>query len=170
MSIDEDLKALQAALANGATIGPVQKGPAGFPLRVESLEAVLKQTTFRASQVGKWDPNAVKDLGAYNTVDEYNQIVETMKPWVPFPKEIIGRGYRAIEGHEVPPGWRRIESRVLSEVVLGWGEEVLMRWIVKFRQARKPVWYISPENHQRLETIYEMLEDDSPAKRTFWGA
>lgn len=46
MSVEEDLEALKAALANGAAIGPTDKGPVGFPLKVESIDATLRKTTY----------------------------------------------------------------------------------------------------------------------------
>lgn len=69
----EDLNSLKKALVAGQDINPVAAAPGvGFPLRVESLERTLKNTTYRMEHVRLW--REVPKLPAFNTVEEYNQI------------------------------------------------------------------------------------------------
>lgn len=68
-SVDELNKAL--------TVGQSTTGPGGTPgdafaLRVESLEATLKVTTYRMEHVKFW--KLIPKLGANNTVEEYNEL------------------------------------------------------------------------------------------------
>lgn len=99
MSTKEDLKALRLALAKGPGPGEGQilLGK-GSPLRVESIDKTLRQMTYRmegaepamrltmlsGQQEINWAQKPTmfspwkalpQDLGAYNTVDEYNQLV-----------------------------------------------------------------------------------------------
>ncbi len=69
----EDLNSLKKALVAGQDINPVAAAPGvGFPLRVESLERTLKNTTFRMEHVRFW--REVPKLPAFNTVEEFNQV------------------------------------------------------------------------------------------------
>lgn len=69
----EELSALRKALVAGQDINPPAAAPGvGFPLRVESLENTLKNTTFRMEHVKLW--RLISKLPAFNTVEEYNQI------------------------------------------------------------------------------------------------
>lgn len=69
-SVDELNKALkvgQSINAPGSTVAGD-----GFALRVESLEATLKVTTYRMEHIKFW--KLIPKLGANNTVEEYNEI------------------------------------------------------------------------------------------------
>jgi len=69
----EDLRDLKKALAAGQDVGPVAAGAGvGFPLRVESLERTLKNTTYRMEHVRFW--RGIPKGAAFNTVEEFNQI------------------------------------------------------------------------------------------------
>lgn len=49
----------------------------GFALRVESIDASLRNTTYKAAGIKLWKSLEMKDVKAYNTVEEYNQLAET---------------------------------------------------------------------------------------------
>jgi hypothetical protein len=69
----EDMRDLKKALAAGQDIGPIAAAAGvGFPLRVESLERTLKNTTYRMEHVRYW--RAIPKGPAFNTVEEFNQI------------------------------------------------------------------------------------------------
>lgn len=69
----EELRELQKALTAGSEIGPVDAAPGvGFPLRVESLERTLKNTTYRMEHIRLW--RGIPKAPAYNPVEEFNQI------------------------------------------------------------------------------------------------
>ncbi len=69
----EELRDLAKALAAGNDRDPVTAAPGvGFPLRVESLDRTLKNTTFRAEHVKLW--RMIGKSPAFNTVEEYNQV------------------------------------------------------------------------------------------------
>jgi len=69
----EELQQFRKALSAGNDRDPVTAAPGvGFPLRVESLEHTLKNTTFRMEHVRFW--RMIPKLPAFNTVEEYNQI------------------------------------------------------------------------------------------------
>ena len=69
----EDLSQLLKALTAGQDISNPGAAPGqGFPLRVESLEATLRNTTFKEKHVRLW--KQIPKLGAFNTVEEFNQI------------------------------------------------------------------------------------------------
>lgn len=69
----EDLNSLKKALVAGQDINPVAAAPGvGFPLRVESLERTLKNTTYRMEHVRLW--RELPKLPAFNTVEEFNQV------------------------------------------------------------------------------------------------
>lgn len=71
----EDLNDLKKALVAGQDINPVAASPGvGFPLRVESLERTLKNTTYRMEHIRLW--REVPKLPAFNTVEEFNQVQE----------------------------------------------------------------------------------------------
>lgn len=71
----EDLNDLKKALVAGQDINPVAAAPGvGFPLRIESLERTLKNTTYRMEHIRLW--REVPKLPAFNTVEEFNQIQE----------------------------------------------------------------------------------------------
>jgi hypothetical protein len=63
----EELNSLNKALQAGDAINPPAAAPGeGFPLRVESLERVLRTTTYKMKDVKLW--KNVQKLPAYNTV------------------------------------------------------------------------------------------------------
>lgn len=69
----EELHHLRKALSAGADRDPVTAAPGvGFPLRVESLEQTLKNTTFRMEHIRFW--RLIPKIPAFNTVEEYNQV------------------------------------------------------------------------------------------------
>ncbi len=47
----------------------------GFPLKIESLGAVLRRTTYPVSGLSVWK-QLPRDMKAYNTVEEHNALVE----------------------------------------------------------------------------------------------
>jgi len=72
---------LMKALETGYSIGPNQTG--GAALRVESLEASMKVTTYSASHIKFW--KKIPKSPAYSTVEEYNQQTNyggQATPWV----------------------------------------------------------------------------------------
>ena len=72
---EEDLSALLKALTAGQDVNNPGSSPgAGFPLRVESLERTLRNTTFRMENVRLF--KQIPKLAAFNTVEEYNRISE----------------------------------------------------------------------------------------------
>lgn len=72
MSMDE-LSQLRKALISGSDRDPVAAGPGvGFPLRIESLEHTLRNTTWRMEHIKLW--RQIPKSPAFNTVEEYNQI------------------------------------------------------------------------------------------------
>ena len=69
----DDLNALRKALVAGQDVNAPAVAPGvGFPLRVESLEATLKNVTYSMDHIEFW--KLIPKLGAANTVEEYNQI------------------------------------------------------------------------------------------------
>lgn len=69
----EELHNLRKALVAGQDRDPVAASPGvGFPLRVESLEQTLKNTTFRMEHIRFW--RMIPKAPAFNTVEEYNQV------------------------------------------------------------------------------------------------
>ena len=71
-----DLQELQKALEAGAITGRETADlttASGAPLKVESLENTLKIITFKESDIVFW--KTIPKLPAYNTVEEYNQLV-----------------------------------------------------------------------------------------------
>lgn len=69
----QDVAELQKALTAGASINaPATAAGEGFPLRVESLERTLKNTTYRMEHIRLW--KAIPKVPAFNTVEEYNRI------------------------------------------------------------------------------------------------
>lgn len=72
---EEDLGNLLKALSAGQQINPPGSVVAGdgFALRVESLERTLRNVTFRMEHIRLF--RALPKLQAYNTVEEYNQIL-----------------------------------------------------------------------------------------------
>ncbi len=78
----EEMNDLRKALVAGDSINPPAVAPGeGFPLRVESLERVLRTTTYKMKDIKLWK-NLVK-LPAYNTVEEYNLIQEYGQVGIP---------------------------------------------------------------------------------------
>lgn len=70
---EEDLGALLKALTAGQDVNAPAVAPGvGFPLRVESLERTLRNTTFRMDNIRLW--KQLPKLAAFNTVEEYNRI------------------------------------------------------------------------------------------------
>lgn len=65
-NLNKALTAGQDVNAPGVTAGE------GFPLRVESLERTLRNTTFKMEHVRLW--RGIPKLAAYNTVEEHNVI------------------------------------------------------------------------------------------------
>ncbi len=77
----QDVTELRKALTAGNLINPTISGGAqtstagdGFALRVESLENVLKNTTYRMEHPRLW--KVIPKMGAFNTVEEYNQVTD----------------------------------------------------------------------------------------------
>lgn len=71
----EEVSQLNKALSAGNDINNPGAAPGvGFPLRVESLEATLANTTYRMEHVRLW--RAIPKAPAYNTVEEFNQITD----------------------------------------------------------------------------------------------
>lgn len=69
----DDLRLLKKALAAGSDVNAPAVAPGvGFPLRVESLERTLKNTTFRMEHIKLW--KAMPKRPGFNTVEEFNQI------------------------------------------------------------------------------------------------
>lgn len=71
-----ELDQLQKALSAGSTTGRETTGSttsSGAPLKVESLDKNLKHLTFNESDIVFW--KQVPKKSAYNTVEEYNQLV-----------------------------------------------------------------------------------------------
>lgn len=72
-SSSEDVDALHKALSAGQDVtAPAVAPGVGFPLRVESLEQTLKNTTFAMEHIEFW--KMIPKLGATNTVEQYNQL------------------------------------------------------------------------------------------------
>lgn len=70
-----DVDALNKALAAGSDINnPGTAAGEGFPLRVESLDQTLFNTTYSASDIKFW--KALAKDAAYNTVEEFNRLEE----------------------------------------------------------------------------------------------
>ena len=70
-----DVDALNKALEAGSDINsPGTAAGEGFPLRVESLDQTLFNTTYKAKDVKFW--KALYKDPAYNTVEEYNRLEE----------------------------------------------------------------------------------------------
>jgi hypothetical protein len=68
-----ELEAINKALTVGQDINNPGAAPGqGFPLRVESLEATLKNLTFQMSHIRLW--KAIPKIPAANTVEEFNEI------------------------------------------------------------------------------------------------
>lgn len=70
----QDASMLHKALTAGSDINaPASFNPGdGFALRVESLESVLKNTTYRMEHPRLW--KVIPKMAAYNVIEEYNQI------------------------------------------------------------------------------------------------
>ncbi len=147
------------------------------PLLVPAASLTLEQVTkFRE----EWDKLiADQSENAWKTIinspplsiplhDE--MVFHVEKPWMPFPKKIIGEGYTTIEPAQLPVNdcYVPLSSRRLAELLLEWGETVCVRWMkpASPQEAPQPIWYISPENQARLETIAATLDDDEREK--FW--
>jgi hypothetical protein len=72
---EEDLSSLLKALVAGNDQNAPAVAPGvGFPLRIESLERTLRNTTYRMEHIKLF--KLLPKLAAYNTVEEYNQIQE----------------------------------------------------------------------------------------------
>lgn len=71
-SVDMLNKALSAGAITGRDTADLQDA-SGSPLKVESLEKTLKHLTFRENDIKLWKD--VPKKAAYNTVEEYNQMV-----------------------------------------------------------------------------------------------
>lgn len=72
----EELNQLQKALEAGQITGRETNGltnAGGAPLKVESLDKTLKHLTFNESDIVLW--KQIPKKSAYNTVEEYNQLV-----------------------------------------------------------------------------------------------
>lgn len=68
-----ELGELNKALSAGNDVNNPGAAPGqGFPLRVESLEKTLKNTTLRMEHIRLW--KQIPKLPAYNTVEEHNEI------------------------------------------------------------------------------------------------
>ena len=67
--VDELNKALTAGQDINA---PATAAGEGFPLRVESLERTLKNTTYKMSHIRFW--KSIPKIAAYNTVEEHNVV------------------------------------------------------------------------------------------------
>lgn len=74
---------LMKALETGYSIGPNQTG--GAALRVESLEASMKVTTYSASHIKFW--KKIPKSPAFSTVEEYNELVDYGGRSTPFVQE-----------------------------------------------------------------------------------
>lgn len=68
-----DMQSLQKALQATDLRGGDPTASSGAPLKVESLENVLKILTLKESDIQFW--KRIPKLPAYNTVEEYNQLV-----------------------------------------------------------------------------------------------
>jgi hypothetical protein len=68
-----DMQNLQKALQATDVRGGDPTGTSGAPLKVESLENVLKILTLKESDIQFW--KRIPKLPAFNTVEEYNQLV-----------------------------------------------------------------------------------------------
>ncbi len=76
-SSQEELNQLQKALEAGSITGRETSDSSiasGAPLKVESLDKTLKHLTFKESDIVLW--KQVPKKSAYNTVEEYNQLVD----------------------------------------------------------------------------------------------
>ena len=72
---EEDLGNLLKALNAGQAINaPAAAAGEGFPLRVESLERTLRNTTYKMENIRLF--KAIPKLSAFNTVEEYNRVNE----------------------------------------------------------------------------------------------
>lgn len=72
-STADELNDLNKALRAGQSINaPSVAAGEGFPLRIESLERVLKVTTFRMEHIRLF--KAISKLTAFNTVEEHNEL------------------------------------------------------------------------------------------------
>ena len=70
-----DIDALNKALVAGSNIDNPGSAPGeGFPLRVESLDQTLFNTTYKAKDVKFW--RALYKDAAYNTIEEFNRLDE----------------------------------------------------------------------------------------------
>lgn len=67
-------KALSADSITGRETDGLTVAGSGAPLKVESLEKNLKVLTYRKSDIALW--SAIPKLSAYNTVEEYNRLVD----------------------------------------------------------------------------------------------
>jgi len=67
-------KALSADQITGRTTDGLLTPGSGAPLKVESLEKSLKVLTYKESDITLW--KAIPKLPAYNTVEEYNRLVD----------------------------------------------------------------------------------------------
>lgn len=75
ISTQADIDALNKALVAGSDINNPGAAPGeGFPLRVESLDQTLYNTTYKAKDVKFW--KALYKDAAYNTIEEYNRLDE----------------------------------------------------------------------------------------------
>ena len=72
----DDVNNLNKALSAGQDQNPPGSATAGdgFALRVESLEATLKVTTFKMNHIRLW--KSINKIPAYNTVEEHNELSE----------------------------------------------------------------------------------------------
>lgn len=69
----DDLNELRKALTAGQDVNnPGAAAGVGFPLRVESLEDTLKNTTFSMEHIEFW--KMIPKIGASNTVEEFNEL------------------------------------------------------------------------------------------------
>jgi hypothetical protein len=67
-------KALSAGNITGRDTDGLSVAGSGAPLKVESLEKSLKVLTFKESDIVAW--RSIPKLAAYNTVEEYNRLVD----------------------------------------------------------------------------------------------
>jgi hypothetical protein len=75
MSTQADVDALNKALSAGSDINNPGAAPGeGFPLRVESLDQTLFNTTYKAKDVKFW--KSLAKTAAFNTIEEYNRLEE----------------------------------------------------------------------------------------------
>ncbi len=72
VSSSDEVHALSKALETGYALGVGRTG--GASLRVESLEASLKVTTFNSSHIKFW--KKIPKTPAYSTIEEYNQLTD----------------------------------------------------------------------------------------------